>query len=109
MGYDSVPRPEAWGFHTGILLAPALLPNLAMIEETQFPIIILGIVMPIIATLPEYRPQIDWKKRLFQFTILASILPISILVSAQLPHSLVLILFAFLLFIRIDQPGEEEE
>ena len=109
MGHDSVPRPEAWGFHTGILLAPALLPNLVMIGDTQFPIIILGIVMPIIATLPEYRPQIQWKRRLIQFIILASILPISIIVSSHIPHSLVLILFALLLFIGIDQPVEEEE
>ena len=109
MGYDSVPRPEAWGFHSGILLAPALLPNLTMIGETQFSIIIIGIIMPIIATLPEYRPQIEWKKRLIQFIILVSILPISIMLSSHIPHSLVLILFVLLLFIGIDQPGEEEE
>ncbi|MDP6888582.1 MAG: hypothetical protein QF454_00970 [Candidatus Thalassarchaeaceae archaeon] len=109
MGYDSVPRPEAWGFQTGILLAPALLPNMTLIENTQFPIIIIGIVMPYLAILPEYRPKIEWNKRLVQFIVLMSILPISMYMSSYIPPSLILILLVGFLLIRIHQSGEEEE
>ena len=109
MGYDSVPRPEAWGFHTGILLAPALLPNMPLIENTQFPIIIIGIVMPFLAILPEYRPKIEWNKRLIQFIVLVSILPISMYMSPYIPPSLILIFLISFLLIRIHQSEEEEE
>ena len=35
-GFDAHPRPEAWGFLTGMVVAPALLPNIAHIGSFQF-------------------------------------------------------------------------
>ena len=90
-------------------MAPALLPNMSLIEYTQFPIIIIGIVMPYLAILPEYRPKIESKKRLIQFILLISILPISMYMSSYIPPSLILILLVSFLLIRIDQSEEEEE
>ena len=109
MGYDASPRPEAWGFHSGLILAPALLPNLVWVEYAQYPIFIIGIIMPILATLPEYRPQMDMKRRLFEGLILISILPISLYLSTVIPLSLIVIIATLPLLIRFQESVDEEE
>ena len=109
MGFDAYPRPEAWGFHTGIILAPAMLPNLALIEYAQLPILIIVITMPILATLPEYRPQIDWKRRCMEFILLISILPLTLYLSAIIPVSLIVIIAIIPLLIQFEHSVDEEE
>ena len=109
MGFDAYPRPEAWGFHTGIILAPAMLPNLALIEYAQLPILIIVITMPILATLPEYRPQIDWKRRFMEFILLISILPLTLYLSAIIPVSLIVIIAIIPLLIQFEHSVDEEE
>ena len=109
MGFDANPRPEAWGFHTGIILAPALLPDIAMIQLALLPILIISIVMPIIATLPEYRPSIDWKRRGLESVLLISTLPIALFLSDIIPASLVVIIAILPLLIRFGYTVGEEE
>ncbi len=109
MGFDAHPRPEAWGFHTGIILAPAMLPNLALIEYAQLPILIIVITMPILATLPEYRPQIDWKRRFMEFILLISILPLTLYLSDIIPVSLIVIIAIIPLLIQFEHSVDEEE
>ena len=109
MGYDANPRPEAWGFHTGVILAPALLPHLSLIEFAQLPIFMVGIVMPILATLPEYRPNIDWKRRGLEGLLLVSVLPIFLCLTTQIPLSLIVIIFSLPLLIQFQHSVDEEE
>ena len=109
MGYDASPRPEAWGFHTGIILAPALLPGLTLIAYAQLPILIIAIVMPILATLPEHRPQIDWKRRGLEGLVLFSILPFSLLGTNFIPVSLIVIIVTLPLLIHLKHSVDEEE
>jgi len=109
LGYDTFPRPEAWGFHSGLILAPALLPNLVWIEHAQYPIFIIGIIMPILATLPEYRPQINSKRRIFEGLFLVSVLPLSLYLATFIPLSFLVIIAILPLLIRFDESGDEEE
>jgi hypothetical protein len=109
IGYDARPRPEAWGFHTGTILAPALLPGLPLIEHAQLPILILTITMPIVATLPEYRPKLSINRRFFESIVLLSILPIWILFSDIIPLSLLALILLLPLLIHFEYPGDEEE
>ena len=109
MGFDAYPRPEAWGFHTGIILAPAMLPNLALIEYAQLPILIIVITMPIIATLPEYRPKIDWKRRGVESILLISTLPLMLFLSDIIPVSLIVIIAIIPLLIQFEYSVDEEE
>jgi hypothetical protein len=109
MGFDANPRPEAWGFHTGIILAPALMPGIALIQHTQLPILIIAIVMPIIATLPEYRPSIDWKRRGLEAFLLTSILPFSLILSDIIPVSLIVVTVLLPLLIKFEHSVGEEE
>ena len=109
MGYDAFPRPEAWGFHSGLILAPALLPNLAWVEYAQYPIFIIGIIIPILATLPEYRPQMNMKRRIFEGSLLVSILPISLYLCTYIPLSLLVIIAIVPVLIRFQESVDEEE
>ena len=109
MGFDANPRPEAWGFHSGIILAPALMPGIALIHHAQLPILIIAIVMPIIATLPEYRPSIDWKRRVLECIILLSILPLALFFSDIIPASLVALIILLPLLINFEHSVDEEE
>jgi len=109
MGFDATPRPEAWGFHTGIILAPALMPGIALIQYAQLPILVLAIVMPIIATLPEYRPSIDWKRRSLESVLLISVLPFALFLSDLIPVSLIAVIVILPLFIKFEHSVDEEE
>ncbi len=109
MGYDAYPRPEAWGFHTGLILSPAILPHLVLIEYAMLPIFVIGIAMPILATLPEYRPQIDWKRRWSEMILLLLILPFSLYLTNHIPLSSIVILAVRPLFIRFKHSVDEEE
>jgi hypothetical protein len=109
MGYDAYPRPEAWGFHTGVILAPALLPGLVLIEYAQLPILIIAIVMPILATLPEYRPHISWKNRSLEALVLFSILPLCLFLTNFIPVSLIVILVTLPLLVQLEHSVDEEE
>ena len=109
MGFDANPRPEAWGFHSGIVLAPALLPGIALIQYAQLPILVIAIVMPIIATLPEYRPSIDWKRRVLELVFLISILPLTLFFSGLIPVSLIVVLTLLPLLIKFEHSVDEEE
>jgi hypothetical protein len=109
MGFDANPRPEAWGFHTGIILAPALMPGIALIQHAQLPIFVIAIVMPIIATLPEYRPSIDWKRRGLEAILLISILPFALFLTDTVPVSLVVVIALLPLLIKFKHSVGEEE
>jgi len=109
MGFDANPRPEAWGFLSGIILAPALMPGIALIQHAQFPIFVIAIVMPIIATHPEFRPSIDWKRRILEFTALISILPLTLLLSDKIPVSFVALIILLPLLIKFQHSVNEEE
>ena len=109
MGFDDTPRPEAWGFHSGLILAPALLPGLPLIQTAHLPILIIVIVIPILATLPEYRPSLDWKRRGLESIILLSILPFVLVLSAHLPVSLVVLLTLIPLLLKFQDSVDEEE
>ena len=109
MGFDANPRPEAWGFHTGIILAPALMPGIALIQHAQLPILVIAIVMPIIATLPEYRPSIDWKRRSLEAVFLISILPLALFLLDVIPVSLIVVIALLPLFIKFEHSVGEEE
>jgi len=109
MGYDANPRPEAWGFHTGVILAPALLPNLALIEHAHLPVFLLGITMPILATLPEYRPQITWKRRGLEAIILLSTLVFSLYLTNYIALSLIVIIVTLPLLLKFNHSVDEEE
>ena len=109
MGFDDTPRPEAWGFHSGLILAPALLPGLPLIQNAHLPILIIVIVIPILATLPEYRPSLDWKRRGLESIILLSILPFVLVLSAHLPVSLVVLLTLIPLLLKFQDSVDEEE
>ena len=109
MGFDANPRPEAWGFHSGIILAPALLPGIALIQYAQLPILVIVIVMPILATLPEYRPSIDWKRRVLEFVLLISILPLALFFSDIIPVSLIVVITLLPLLIKFEHSVGEEE
>ena len=109
MGYDAVPRPEAWGFHSGLIIAPALLPDLEYIQFAQLPILVVGITMPILATLPEYRPEMGWKRRGLEGILLVSVLPICLYLSNMLPLSLIAIILILPLLIRFEHSVDEEE
>lgn len=63
LGIDARPRPEAWGFHMGMLVAPALLPGIAHIEHTLLSILLLVTTTPVLATHPEFRPDLPWRRR----------------------------------------------
>ena len=109
MGFDANPRPEAWGFHTGIILAPALMPGIELIQYAQLPIFVIAIVMPIIATLPEYRPSIKWNRRGMEAVLLISILPVVLILSDVIPVSLIVVIVLLPLFIKFDHSVGEEE
>ena len=109
MGFDANPRPEAWGFHTGIVLAPALMPGIALIEHAQLPILVIAIVMPFIATLPEYRPSIDWKRRGLEAILLILILPFALFLSDIIPVSLIVVIVLLPLLINFKHSVDEEE
>jgi hypothetical protein len=109
MGFDSQPRPEAWGFHTGLILAPSLLPKMTLIGFAQLPILLISISIPIIATLPEYRPNLDWKRRSLEFILLLSILPLAIFMVDIVPVSLIAIIASVPLLIKFNRSVDEEE
>lgn len=109
MGYDASPRPEAWGFHTGVILAPALLPGLTLIAYAQLPILIIALVMPILSTLPEHRPQINWKRRGLEGSVLFAILPFSLFLTNFIPVSLIVIIVTLPLLIHLKHSVDEEE
>ena len=109
MGYDAVPRPEAWGFHSGLIIAPALLPDLEYIQFAQLPILVVGITMPILATLPEYRPEMGWKRRGLEGILLVSVLPICLYLSKMTHLSLIAIILILPLLIRFEHSVDEEE
>ena len=109
MGYDASPRPEAWGFHTGVILAPALLPGLTLIAYAQLPILIIALVMPILSTLPEHRPQINWKRRGLEGSVLFAILPFSLFLTNFIPVSLIVIIVTLPLLIPLKHSVDEEE
>ena len=65
--------------------------------------------MPIIATLPEYRPSIDWKRRGLESVLLISTLPFALFLSEIIPVSLVVIIAILPLLIRFEYSVGEEE
>ena len=108
-GFDSRPRPEAWGFLSGLILAPALLPNLHHIEVFHFPIIMISIIMPWVGTLPEFRPKLSRNRRLVESLIFISIVPLSLFFSKYIPKALLVLMLLLPLFISITIPVDEEE
>ncbi|MEE2759459.1 MAG: hypothetical protein VYA86_05730 [Candidatus Thermoplasmatota archaeon] len=108
-GFDARPRPEAWGFLSGMIIAPSLLPNLPHIEMFHVPIIVISIIMPLVGTLPEYRPKFSRNRRLFEFLFLSSVLPLVLFSSTWIPISLILVLLIIPLFINLPMSVDEEE
>jgi len=85
------------------------LPNLALIEYAQLPILLIVITMPIIATLPEFRPKIDWKRRCMEFILLISTFPLMLFLSGTIPASLIVIIAIIPLLIQFKHSVDEEE
>ena len=108
-GFDAHPRPEAWGFLTGMILAPSLLPNLSHIETFQLPLLIIAIVMPWLGTLPEERPKLSVNRRLLEFVLLLSVLPLALYLNEFLPTSFLIVLLIFPLFLQLSTSVQEEE
>ena len=109
VGFDSKPRPEVWGFLTGIILAPALLPNTHLMETTLLPILLLSISMPIIATLPEYRRNMTQKQRLLEWFSLTILVLIVMSLYQYIDLSLIAIILFTPFFIRTAISDDEEE
>jgi len=65
--------------------------------------------MPIIATLPEYRPSIDWKRRVVELVLLISILPSALFLSDIIPVSLIVLITLLPLLIKFEHSVDEEE
>ena len=108
-GFDAHPRPEAWGFLTGMILAPSLLPNLSHIETFQLPLLIIAIVMPWLGTLPEERRKLSVNRRLLEFVLLLSVLPLALYLNEFLPTSFLIVLLIFPLFLQLSTSVQEEE
>ena len=108
-GFDAHPRPEAWGFLTGMILAPSLLPNLSDIETFQLPLFIIAIVMPWLGTLPEERPKLSLNRRLLEFVLLHSVLPLAFYLNEFLPTSFLIVLLISPLFLQFSTSVQEEE
>ncbi len=108
-GFDARPRPEAWGFLTGMILAPSLLPNLAHIGTFQLPLVIIAIIMPWIGTLPEDRSELSRNRRLLEWTLLLLVLPVILHLNTSIHSSLLIILLIAPFFLQFSTPVEEEE
>ena len=78
-------------------------------QYAQLPILVIAIVMPIIATLPEYRPSIDWKRRVLELVFLISILPLALFFSDIIPVSLIVVITLLPLLIKFEHSVDEEE
>ena len=108
-GFDAHPRPEAWGFLSGMILAPSLLPNLFLIETFQLPLLIIAIVMPWVGTLPEERPKLSINRRLLELILLLSVLPLTLYLGDFLPTSFLIVLLVSPLFLQFSTSVQEEE
>ena len=108
-GLDTNPRPEAWGFLTGLILAPSLLPNLSQIEIFHFPIVVIAIIMPWVGTLPEERPKLSHTRRLLELLGFFLILPIALMLNDLIPISLITLILIFPFFVQIPPSVLEEE
>ena len=108
-GFDAHPRPEAWGFLTGMVVAPALLPNIAHIGTFQLPLLIAVIIMPWIGTLPEARPKLSRNRRLLELTAFTLLLPLVLYLSPFISSSILALLLVAPLLIRFSPPVKEEE
>jgi hypothetical protein len=106
MGLDSRPRPEAWGFHTGTLVAFALLPGIGLIEFTMLPVMLLAVTMPVLATHSEFRPDLAWRRRGLESLILIS-LQVGVILYFSPLMLLGLIALPFLL--KMKTSADEEE
>ena len=108
-GFDARPRPEAWGFLTGMVVAPALLPNIPHIDAFHLPLLIIAIIMPWVGTLPEARPKLSRNRRLLELTAFLLVLPFVLHLSSLLPASILAILLVAPLFIQFSTSVQEEE
>ena len=108
-GFDARPRPEAWGFLTGMILAPSLLPNLTNIEAFHLPLAIIAIIMPWVGTLPEERPKLSRNRRLIECLLLILVLPVALNLSNSIPVTLLIILVILPLFFQFSTSVQEEE
>ena len=108
-GFDARPRPEAWGFLTGMVVAPALLPNIPHIDAFHLPLFIIAIIMPWVGTLPEARPKLSRNRRLLELTAFLLVLPFVLHLSSLLPASILAILLVAPLFIQFSTSVQEEE
>ena len=70
IGWDARPRPEAWGFLVGLLISASIFPRLELIEYALFPIFILCLTIPIMASLVEYRMEHSPSQRMLELTLI---------------------------------------
>lgn len=97
VGWDSRPRPEIWGFLSGLLVASALLPRMELIEYSLLPVLLLGVTMPIMASLIEPKSEVSVLQRMVElFLILVSHIVSIILVSKEILPLTAMILFILL-------------
>ena len=108
-GFDVRPRPEAWGFLTGMILAPALLPNLEQIATFHLPLFIIAIIMPWMGTLPEERPKLSRNRRLIECVLLLLVFPLCLYLSSSIPVTFLVILLISPLFLQFPTSVQEEE
>lgn len=65
-GFDSRPRPEAWGWHSGTLLALLILPGLPFATAAVAPVFLAVTTVPILATHLERRPNLRPVRRIIE-------------------------------------------
>ena len=65
-GFDSRPRPEAWGWHSGTLFSIAIFPGLPFASAAFAPVFLAATTVPILATHPEKRPRLAPTQRIIE-------------------------------------------
>ncbi|MEE3083615.1 MAG: hypothetical protein VX320_05995 [Candidatus Thermoplasmatota archaeon] len=83
VGWDSRPRPEIWGFLSGLLVASALLPRMELIEYSLLPILLLSVTMPIVASLVESKSEVSLLQRMVELLLILASHIISILLVSK--------------------------
>lgn len=97
IGWDARPRPEVWGFLSGLLVAPALLPRMELVEHSFLPILLLCVTMPMMASFIESRPEFSVRRRILEFLLILGVHSTAILLVAMNVLPLTMIVLIILL------------
>ncbi len=115
IGWDSRPRPEVWGFLSGLLIAPALLPRMELVEHSLIPILLLSVTMPVMASFVEFRPEFSVLRRILELSLIIGghIIVLFLTVTGVFPLTLIVLLMLLpICWVHhqssISSPDEEE-